>query len=264
MNVLRSFRSEWLLLNRRRLWVGLGVTTVLFTAVATMLSLSNVRPAARTGGVGLVTESLHGSGGATAAVVFAVTFSAILVVAAFASSTGNEFARGTLRAALTTQPNRWSLITGKLAARVSVAAILMLSALLVGAVTARTFAPSRNIDTTGWLGTDALGDGIVDYGRLLAFIVVYALIATTIAVLVRSTPIALGIGLLWFGPFENVVGDDRAWAQRWLPGLLLRSVLQPDAPTAIGTATALATLGIYAVICAAVIAAVMSRRDITS
>jgi hypothetical protein len=85
-----------------------------------------------------------------------------------------------------------------------------------------------------------------------------------IAVLVRSTPLALAVGLLWFGPIENVIGEGRTWAMRWFPGLLLRSVLRPDAPISIATSTALATLVLYVGVCVAVIAVVVSRRDMTT
>ena len=98
-----------------------------------------------------------------------------------------------------------------------------------------------------------------DYVRLLGFVVVYALIGTMVAVLVRSTPIALAIGLVWFGPFENVIGEGRAWADRWFPGLLLRSMLQPDKPGALSTGTGCATLAVYAAVCVGVIAVVMAR-----
>ena len=83
-----------------------------------------------------------------------------------------------------------------------------------------------------------------------------------VAVLVRSTPIALAICLIWFGPIENVIGEGRAWADRWFPGLLLRSMLQPDTPGSIATGTAVATLAVYAGVCVGVIAVVMSRRDV--
>ena len=130
MNLTNSFRSEWILLNRRRLWVVMGVTMAVFTVVATMLTLSTAKSVVGGNDVGLTLERLSGSGGATAAVTFSIGFSAILVLAAFASSTGNEFGRGTLRSALTMQPHRWSLIAGKLGARVAVASVLTMLALV--------------------------------------------------------------------------------------------------------------------------------------
>lgn len=265
MNLLNSFRSEWILLNRSRLWVGLGLTTVVFAAIATWLLLESAEPAGRGGdGPGVSLDALTGSGGATAAVISSMGFATVLVVAAFAAAMGNEITRGTLRAALAKQPSRTALIAGKLAARVSLASILMAVALIVGAVTAAVVAPSEDIDTGGWFGADALGSGVADYGRLLVFVAMYALIGTTVAVMVRSTPMALGICLLWFGPIENVLGEGRDWAERWFPGLVMRSLVQPDGPGALSLGATLTTLALYAVLCGGVIAYAMSRRDITA
>lgn len=263
-NTVNSYRSEWILLNRRRLWTALGVTTVAFTVLATIVTLTTADDVVGGDNVGLALSALVGSGGATAAVVFSIAFSSILVLAAFASSTGNEFGRGTLRGALTRQPNRAALIAGKLGARVTVAGILMLVGLVIGAVTAAIYAPTQDIATDGWFDGAAFAAAVEDYGRLLGFVVMYALIGTTIAVVVRSTPVALGIGLLWFGPIENVIGEGREVAERWFPGLVLRSLTQPDAPDALSTGTALGTLGAYAVACVTIIAVVMRRRDVTA
>jgi hypothetical protein len=264
MNLLNSFRSEWILLNRRRLWAGTGITTVVFSVVATWLLLEAAEPAGRGGdGPGVSLEALGGSGGATVAIISSMSFATVLVVAAFAAAMGNEISRGTLRAALTRQSNRLSLITGKLAARVSLAAVLMAVALIVGTVTAAVVAPSVDVDTDGWFGADAMVGGLADYGRLLIFVAMYALIGTTVAILVKSTPIALGICLLWFGPVENVLGEGRDWAQRWFPGLVMRSLTAPDDPGALSFGVTLATLALYAAVCGGVIAYVMSRRDVT-
>lgn len=262
--MIQSFRAEWLLLNRRRLWLALTAVTVVFTGTATALVVSTAEPSVGPDGDGLPLQAVAGPGGATAAVVFSVAFASILVLAAFASSTSNEFTRGTLRAALTRQPRRLALIVGKIGARVSVAALLMLAALAVGWVTAVLVAPGQGVGTTGWWGAEALADAAGDYVRLLCFVVGYALIGTTLAVLIRSTPITLGVGLLWFGPIENVVGDGRSWAERSFPGLLLRSVLQPDRADAVPTGTTALTLLGYAAACVAVIAVVLSRRDATA
>ena len=51
----------------------------------------------------------------------------------------------------------------------------------------------------------------------------YALLGMAVAVLVRSVPVALAIGIAWAGPFEHLLQD--AWdpAQRFFPGLLLEA-----------------------------------------
>ena len=60
-----------------------------------------------------------------------------------------------------------------------------------------------------------------------------------------------------------MIGEGQEWADRWFPGLVLRSLVQPDAPDALSTGNALATLGAYGAVCVAVIGAVMARRDVT-
>jgi ABC-type transport system involved in multi-copper enzyme maturation permease subunit len=263
VSLLNAFRSEWLLLNRTRLWLVLGAITTLYTVVATTLVVTTAEPRAQQSEDGLALEALAGAGGATLAVIFSIAFAFLLVFVIFAASTGNEFTRGTLRTALTFQPHRVSLITGKLAARLLVAAIVMAGALVIGAITAAIVAPAQDIATNDWFGLSALADAAEDYLRAIAYVAGFAVIGTTIAVLLRSTPIALGVGLLWFGPIENVIGEGQDWAERWFPGMVISSIVRPDTPDAVATPTALATLAAYTAICATVTAIVMSRRDAT-
>jgi hypothetical protein len=263
VSTLTAFRSEWILLNRKRLWLVLGAITTLYTVVATALAISTAEPQRQQTEDGLAREALAGAGGATTAVIFSIAFAFLLVVVTFAASTGNEFTRGTLRTALTFQPHRLPLMAGKLAARVLMAAIVMAGALVIGAITAAIVAPAQDIATNNWFGMSALGEAVEDYLRALVFVAGFAVIGTTIAVLLRSTPIALGVGLLWFGPIENVIGEGQDWAERWFPGMVIRSIVRPDTPDAVATPAALATLGAYTAICATVTATVMSRRDAT-
>jgi ABC-type Na+ efflux pump permease subunit len=263
VSILNAFRSEWILLNRKRLWLVLGAITTLYTVAATTLAIATAEPRRRQSEDGLSLEALAGAGGATAAVVFSIAFAFLLVLVTFAASTGNEFTRGTLRTALTFQPHRLSLMAGKLAARVLVASIVMAGALVIGTITAAVVAPAQDISTNGWYGLTALGDAAEDYLRAIVFVAGFAAIGTTIAVLLRSTPIALGVGLLWFGPIENVIGEGQDWAERWFPGMVISSIVRPETPDAVATPAALATLGAYTAICATVIAIVMSRRDAT-
>ena len=262
--MIAAIRAELVLLNRARMWAVLSALTLAFVVPATWLIISTAEPARTQGSDGIPLEALRGAGGATAAVVASIGFSSVVVLAAFIGSTANEFTRGTLRVAFTRTSRRLSLLGGKVLARMGVATAVMVVALVVGWVTAMLVAPGSDVSTDAWFGSDAFAQAGEDFVRLLLFVFVYAVLGTTIAVLVRSTPIALGAGLVWFGPIENVIGEGQPWADRWFPGLLLRSVLRPDQAGAVSTATALATLAVYVLLALALVATVLSRRDLTS
>ena len=115
--MIAAIRSEFVLLNRFRLWAVLGALTVAFTVAATWLLLATAEPARLQGSDGVSLEAIRGAGGATTAVVWSLTFSSVLMLAAFIASTANEFTRGTLRVAFTRAPRRLSLLGGKVAAR---------------------------------------------------------------------------------------------------------------------------------------------------
>jgi ABC-type transport system involved in multi-copper enzyme maturation permease subunit len=262
--MIAAIRSEWILLNRARLWAVIGAVTVAFTVLATWLLIETAEPARTQGADGISLEAIRGAGGATTAVVSSIGFSSVLVLAAFISSTANEFTRGTLRVAFTRAPRRLALLAGKVAARMSVAVVVMAGALLVGWLTAVLVAPGAGVDTTDWISGAALTSAGDDFVRLVLFVLVYAVIGTMIAVLVRSTPLALAVGLVWFGPIENAIGEGQDFADRWFPGLLLRAVLRPDAPSSIATSTALVTLAVYLAAAVGVTAVVITRRDMTT
>lgn len=262
--MIAAYRSEWLLLNRARLWIAAGLVMLAFTVGATWLAVANAEaPGPGAGPGGLTTNALAGAGGATAGVIWALAFGSLLVLAAFASSTANEFTRGTFRAALLHHAGRWSLVAGKTAARMSVAAVLLAIAIVAGAATAAVAASRSGISTTDWFSPAGIADAGADYLRLLAWGAGFALIGTTVAVLVRSTPITLAAVVLWFGPIENVIGDGSDWAQRWFPGLLLRAIVSQEQPDALPMSTVAPTLLGYGAVCVAVLAVVLSRRDVT-
>jgi hypothetical protein len=84
-----------------------------------------------------------------------------------------------------------------------------------------------------------------------------------LGVLVRSTPIALGIGIVWAGPFEHITADAWSAASSTYPGLLLESLAVGGTPDASIPRVLLLT-SIYVAL--AVMAAMLSfgRRDIVN
>jgi len=58
--MINAIRSEWVLLNRRRLWVVLAVVTTAFTVLATWLLLETAEPASLQGNDGITLEAIRG------------------------------------------------------------------------------------------------------------------------------------------------------------------------------------------------------------
>ena len=128
-----------------------------------------------------------------------------------------------------------------------------------GGQAARTF---YDVASSDWISAAALGDAVSDYGSVLFWVTGYALLGMTIAVLVRSVPIALAIGIAWAGPIEHLLQD--AWdpANRLFPGLLLEAFVA-GGTTEVSSSRALLTLAMYVLIGAAIAATSFARRDIT-
>ena len=152
-------------------------------------------------------------------------FGAVFLLAVFIATVAGELTRGTFRTMLLQQPAAAGCWPGKVVAVVGFAAVLALLAEAVAWVTARLLAPGQGIDTSRWSSIDALGAAAEDYGRLVVFIAGWAVLATLVGVLVRSVPIGVGVGLVWAGPIENVIGEGWAPGERWFPGLVLRALI---------------------------------------
>ena len=95
------------------------------------------------------------------------------------------------------------------------------------------------------------------------FIAGWAVLATLVGVLARSVPIGVGVGLVWAGPIENVIGEGWAPGEQWFPGMVLRALITPDSAV-ISTGRALATLAAYSAVAIGVTAIALRRRDVTS
>lgn len=254
----RSFVSEWILLGRRRLWIGVSATAIgLAAVIAWLLVASSTTMGRGQTAVTLDSHAITGSGGATAAAMPAMGFTAMLTVAAM----GNDISRGTLRTAFLRQRSRAMLITGKLGARIVMALTVLVAAMITAAVTTQMIDLARGLDTSDRASTAALGTTAENLLRLIVFVTMYAVIGTAVAVAIPSTPIALGALLVWFGPVENIIGDGRTWAQEWFPGLVLREVLAPT-PTGPSTTHVAIVLAAYALVAIATIT-VLTRRDVT-
>ena len=245
--MIRSFRSEWILLNRKKLWLTTRRDHRRVHRRRDALAISTARPCSssprRRAGPRGAGRRRRGDGGGD----LLRRLRLILVLAAFASSTGNEFARGTLRSALTFQPQP-VVVDGRQARRPSHrrgdpdgrAPWWSGRSPRRSSLRPRTSAPPVGSDV------DALGEAA---GGLRAAARVRRRVTPSSA---RPSPCSCArppspSASVCCGsvPIENVIGEGQAWAERWFPGMVLRSIVQPQAADSIATPTALATLGAY-------------------
>jgi hypothetical protein len=91
----------------------------------------------------------------------------------------------------------------------------------------------------------------------------YAVLGMTVAVLLRSVPVALAVGIAWAGPIEHLLGDAWPTASKVFPGLLLEIVGQ-GGTAAVSSSRAACTIIAYAAAAAAITGTVFARRDISS
>lgn len=262
--MMRAIRAELVKLLRPKVLVVTAVTAVVFSVGAAAVVLASAGPAASAvGGRGVTLESLAGAGGATEVFTTAVSFAGTFLFVVFVGAVAVEFSRGTFRTMLLRQPGRLRLLAGKVAAMLLFAALALAAVEVLMWVSARLLAPSEGVDTARWTTTAAAGDAVASYGAVLFWVTGYAVLGTALAVAVRSVPVALGVGIAWAGPFEHIVQDAWASAERVFPGLLLEVFVAGG--TAETSATrAFATVAAYVVVAAVVAGVVFSRRDVTA
>lgn len=262
--MIAAVRAELVKLLRRRVLLITAVATVVFAVGGAAVVLAAAEPAGRrVSGRGVTVASLSGAGGGTEVFTTAVSFAGVFLFVLFVGLVAAEFSRGTFRTMLMYQPRRLRLLAGKIAALLAFAAVVLAVAEALTWAAARLLAPTQDVATGTWLSLDAVGQAIGDYGSVLFWVTGYALLGTALAVLVRSVPVALAIGIGWAGPFEHLLQDAWGAAGRYFPGLLLEAFVA-GGTTEVSATRAFLTVAVYATVAATVAATVFARRDVAT
>jgi ABC-2 type transport system permease protein len=260
--MIATLRAELVKLRRRRVLVVTAASTLVFAVGSAAIVLASVSRTASPDGRGVTYASLADAGGGTEVFTTAVSFAGTFLFVVFVGAVAVEFSRGTFRTMLLHEPRRLRLLAGKMLGLLFFAAVVLAAAEALTWIAARLIAPSQDVATGEWTSAGALGDALTDYGSVLFWVTGYALLGMTVAVLVRSVPIALAIGIAWAGPFEHLLQDAWSPADRVFPGLLLEDYVA-GGTTEVSASRALLTLTVYLAIAAAASATTFVRRDIT-
>jgi ABC-2 type transport system permease protein len=261
--VIAGLRAELVKLRRRRVLIVTAAATLIFSIGSTWIVLAAADRTGNPRGRGLTYASLAEAGGGTEAFTTAVSFAGTFLFVVFVGVVAIEFSRGTFRTMLLYQPRRLRLLAGKMAGLLGFAAVVLAAAEAITWTTARVIAPSMDIATRDWISAAALGDALADYAFVLVWVSGYALLGMTLAVIVRSVPLALGIGIAWAGPVEHIIQDAWSTANSLFPGLLLEAFVA-GGTSDVSASRAFLTVAGYVAIAVLIAATTFVRRDVTT
>ncbi|MCU1483497.1 MAG: putative transporter integral rane protein [Actinomycetia bacterium] len=257
-------KAELQRLGRRKPLLLAALGAVVFSVVATLAVFSGAPASGPVGPQGGTTlERLAAHGGGTEAFAVGASFVGFLVFVTFIALMANEFSSGTYRSLLLRNPHRLQVILGKLIGVLLVAAGVVLLAEVATFVVSLLAAPGQDVATSAWFSVASIGDALRDYGTVLAGVAGWAVFGTTLAVIFRSAPLALGVGFAWAGPFENITVDSWSTGYRVYPGQVLRAVINGGTGE-LGLGRALLTAAVYATVAAGVAMVLLTRRDVTA
>ena len=207
--------------------------------------------------------SLTGTGGGTEAFAVGASFVGFLVFVTFIALIAGEFSGGTFRALLLRDPHRLRVIVGKLVGDAHRGGRHRRAGrgAHVRALARRRADEGHRDDRV--VPASSLGAALTDYVTVFAGVAGWAIFGTTLAVIFRSVPLALGVGFAWAGPFENIVVDSWQTGYRFFPGQVLGSLIR-GGTIELGIGRAGLTAALYTAIAAGVTLVLVSRRDVTS
>jgi ABC-2 type transport system permease protein len=258
------FKAEFMKLTRPRILAGTLIAIVLAAVTATSVAVLSVDasegPAA---GRGVTLDELAAAGGGTEAFSLGTSFAGFFVFVTLAANWAGEFSQGTFRTLLMQQPSRAHLLAGKYAGMVAFAAGVLLVFGGLTWVLSLALAPTQDVSTSAWFSVDGLAEAAGDYATALFWVSAWASFAMMLGVLLRSTPVTLGVGIAWAGPFEHLTGEAWTALTGIYPGLLLESLAVGGTADASYERALLLLIG-YMAIAAIVSVITFTRRDVAA
>lgn len=243
-----AFAAELLKLRRRRVLIGAAALAALVAVVSTLVAVLPADPG----------DPLEQAGGATQGWSELLGVTGLLVLVLAIADVATELSQGTFRTLVLRQPDRLRLVAGKLLALWCALLAFLAASLALSALAATAAAAAKGLDVGAWWTPDGLATGLGDLARILLSTSAYGLFGACLALVLRSAPLALGVGVAWAGPAEHITADGWRGATDWFPGLLLETIAGNEP---LG-ARAVLLPALYLFLSAGAAALLLRRRDV--
>jgi ABC-2 type transport system permease protein len=248
---MNAFLSEIVKLKRRAMyWLLAGMAFVGILAAGFSVASATGSTATQGGpglGESLTKESLAAAEGLGKVVGQVGGILGALALAAAASVVASEYSLGTWKNLFVRESRTGRLLGGKLGALAAYLSIGTLFAAMTAAITAFVVASARGISTSEWVS----GDGMAALGGTMVNLIVaslaYGAIGTLLAVLFRSPVAAIGAGLAYILPGEQLLGLASDTVRKLLPGQVF-SAAAGGGTSSMAYSSAMLLLVLYAAI----------------
>ena len=258
--------SELLRLRRRSLlaaWFGLTasfaimINFVMFSTAGKGASLPPGAP-----GVAFPNAAvLAGPDGLVAGLAAASSMFGVVTLSLWAGAAATDYSSGLIRLLVSAQPHRWRLLIGKVVALTAVTAVATTVAMAVCLLVAAPAAGAAGISTAAG-GTHPVSTIASAWLNAFAAQLAWGVLGLVIAVLSRSSTVAIAVGVGYVLVVESVVKMAIGGSADWLLGSTLNAVASGGTATlAYGSALGLAI--VHVTVGLVLASAVVTRRDIT-
>ena len=219
-------------------------------------------PAPGQGPGSFTVAQLASAGGFFTALATVSRLAGMILLALWAIAMASDYSTGLIRILVQAQPNRLKLLAGKIGALTVFSLLAATVTALVVILLARPLARLEGIQVEAWK-TDFLTHLIKGYFDFTLSLLVYGLIGLMLAVLTRSSALAIGIGIGTLLVVEGLVTIVAPGASSYLPGGTLNT-LASGGNHQLSWGPALGLVVLYGVIAATVSLLTFRARDITS
>ncbi len=267
--MLNAFRSELIRIWRPSFLIGGVGMTAGFAAIVSIFIFTSAKttvvaqaPAFGQGPGSFTVAQIAAPGGFLAALATVSRLAGIILLVLWAIAMATDYSTGLIRILVQAQPKRINLMTGKILALTVFTLLAATVTALVVILLARPLARLEGIQVEGWK-TDFLSHlakGLFDFNLV---VLVYGLIGLMLAVLTRSSALAIGIGIGTLLVVEGLITIVAPGASSYLPGGTLNT-LAAGGNHQLSWGAALGLVVLYGVIAATVSLLTFRARDITS
>ena len=214
--IVRAFRSELLKCRRWSMFAGTGIMLVpsaffaylTFHQITSGATGSELTPLAQAFPTELGLITVVGQ-----ARSFIIVVSLIMVTVNLAA----EWSQGTWRNLLVREPRRLPLLVGKMLALLLFVLCSMTLTLVASSVLVLVVAHAQGVQTAAWASSAGLSAWLAFFSNEVLCLIGICLLGMLIAVLTRSTGIAVGVSLAYVLVPEGIIAMVWREGSRWFP-----------------------------------------------